>query len=160
MSPMSKMMHFRSPGTSGLLVLVVILGASCGGGDSAELTCERDGAVLEDGLRIIDLECGTGEVAAPGMSVTVRYEAALAEGEAISLGRGGNDPYTFRLGAGQVVPAWDMGLIGMAEGGVRRVESPPELAYGEAGLFPEVPPNASVTFEVELLELKTPPTDD
>lgn len=134
--------------------LLVSLGA-CGGNGVDEVVCERDGVTLEEELRVVDVECGSGQRAERGMSVTVRYEASLADGSPISTGPGdGEEPYTFRLGAGQVVPAWDQGVVGMAVGGIRRIEAPPELAYGEAGLYPDVPPNAAVDFEVELLELQ------
>lgn len=140
------------------LAAAVLLGA-CTGGADAEVTCAPERVVLDDGVAITDVRCGDGRVAERGMTATVRYEAELRDGVEISTGPGADDPYTFRLGAGQVVPAWDLGIVGMGVGGIRRIESPPELAYGEAGLAPDVPPNAAVTFEVELLDLREPPDE-
>ena len=134
---------------------VLVLGA-CTDGGNGEVTCANEGAVLEEGVAITDVRCGSSPVAEQGMTATVRYEAELSDGGEISTGADATERYTFRLGAGQVVSAWDVGLIGMGVGGIRRIDSPPELAYGEAGLFPDVPPNAPVTFEVELLELIEP----
>ncbi len=134
----------------------LFLGACTAGGDDG-VTCAREEVVLEDGLAVTDIRCGPGPVAERGMTATVDYEAELADGSEINTGAGDADEYTFRLGAGQVVAAWDIGLVGMSVGGTRRIEAPPEFAYGEAGLFPDVPPNAAVTFEVELLDLEEPP---
>ncbi len=131
--------------------LLVVLATGCGGAGSSGVTCEQEGVVLEEGLRIRDVRCGSGRVAERGMSATVNYELRLADGQVIT--QVADDPYTFRLGAGQVVPGWDEGLVGMAVGGTRQLVVPPELAYGEAGLYPDIPPNATVTFEVELLRL-------
>ena len=134
--------------------LLLTLPAGCDGAGSAGVTCEREGVVLDEGLRVRDLDCGSGPVAERGMSATVRYDLRLADGEAVT--RVPDDPYTFRLGADQVVPGLDTGLVGMAVGGTRQLVVPPELAYGDAGLYPDIPPDATVTFEVELLELRDP----
>ena len=139
----------------GALCAGLLLLGACGGNGDDQVVCARDGVTLEEGLRVVDVECGSGARAERGMSATVLYEATLEDGEEISTGPGeAGGPYTFRVGAGQVVLAWDQGILGMAVGGVRRLEAPPELAYGEAGLFPDVPPNSAVNFEVELLELR------
>ncbi|MDQ4142465.1 MAG: FKBP-type peptidyl-prolyl cis-trans isomerase [Actinomycetota bacterium] len=139
-----------------VLFALVLIAPACGGGANGELVCERDGLLLDEGMKITDRRCGSGMPAARGMTATVRYEATLPEGEPIRTGAGADETFTFRLGAGQVVPAWDVGLLGMGVGGIRELHAPSELAYGEAGLFPDVLPNASVIFEVELLELSEP----
>ena len=92
----------------------LFLGACTAGGDDG-VTCAREKVLLEDGLAVTDLRCGPGPVAERGMTATVDYEAELADGGDIDTGAGDADEYTFRLGAGQVVSAWDIGL------GVQRV---------------------------------------
>ena len=134
---------------------VALCATGCAGATGDDVTCARDGVVLEEGLRLRDLACGSGTVAESGMTLTVRFETRLDDGTPVSPPEG-EGRYTFRLGAGQVVAGWDEGLRGMAAGGTRELVVPPELAYGEAGLFPDVPPGATVTFEIELLEARDP----
>ena len=132
--------------------LLAASAAGCGGAGSAGVTCEEAGVVLDEGLRIRDLRCGSGLVAERGLSATVSYDLRVAGGEEVAAVP--NRPYTFRVGEGQVVQGMDAGLVGMAVGGRRQLVVPPDLAYGEAGLYPDIPPGATVTFEVELLEVR------
>ena len=111
--------------------------------------------ILKEGTRIKDVECGDGLVAERGMSATVSYTAAVGTDPASdAFDQSEPDGLTFRLGSGQVVQGWDEGLVGMRVGGTRALVVPSELAYGEAGLAPHVPPNSPVAYEVELLELE------
>lgn len=147
----------RMSGKRALLVLLatVFVAVGCDASSGDDIECARDSVALEEGLRVRDLVCGSGTVADPGMTLTVLYETRLEDGTSISQPRA-NGRYSFRLGAGQVVAGWDEGLPGMAVGGTRELIVPPELAYGSAGLYPDIPPGATVTFEVELLEAKDP----
>jgi FKBP-type peptidyl-prolyl cis-trans isomerase FkpA len=104
-----------------------------------------------------DLVVGTGAQAAAGKNLTVNYtgwlyDASQTDGKGqqfdSSVGRG---PFPFTLGAGQVIPGWDRGIVGMKVGGKRRLIIPPELAYGAAGSPPAIPGNATLVFDVELL---------
>ncbi len=110
----------------------------------------------ETGLGIIDIETGTGETPETGKLVAVHYTGWLSDGTKFdsSLDRG--TPFEFPLGLGQVIPGWDEGLATMKVGGIRRLIIPPELAYGEAGR-PGIPPNAELTFDIQLLEIKDVP---
>ena len=110
----------------------------------------------DTGLGIIDIETGTGETPETGKLVSVHYTGWLSDGTKFdsSLDRG--TPFEFPLGEGRVIPGWDEGLATMKVGGIRRLIIPPELAYGEAGR-PGIPPNAELTFDVELLEIKEVP---
>ena len=97
-----------------------------------------------------DTVVGTGAEALPGMLLTVHYVGFLTDGRVFdsSVERG---PFQFVLGAGQVIPGWEQGLLGMKVGGRRSIVIPPELGYGAAGIGP-IPGNATLLFEVELLE--------
>jgi peptidylprolyl isomerase len=112
----------------------------------------------DSGLGIIDIEEGAGEAPAGGQIVVVNYTGWLSEDGSkfdSSLDEG-RTPIEFALGAGQVIAGWDEGLSTMNVGGKRRLIIPAELAYGEDGR-PGIPPNAELTFDVELLGIKEAP---
>lgn len=112
----------------------------------------------DSGLGIIDIETGTGETPVAGQTLVVHYTGWVSEDGTkfdSSLDRG--TPFEFPLGAGQVIAGWDEGLATMKVGGKRRLIIPAELAYGEQGRPPTIPPNAELTFDVELVEIKEGP---
>lgn len=102
-------------------------------------------------LKIEDLEEGQGAVAQPGQTVSVHYTGRLTDGSKFdsSLDRG--QPFSFKLGSGQVIQGWDRGVAGMKVGGRRKLTIPPDLAYGDRGFPPVIPPQSTLVFEVELL---------
>jgi len=113
--------------------------------------------VTATGLKFIDTTVGTGETPTPGQTLVVNYTGWLSDGGTkfdSSLDRG--TPFEFVLGAGGVIAGWEEGLASMKVGGKRRLLIPPELAYGEAGRG-SIPPNAQLTFDVELVEVKDTP---
>lgn len=104
-------------------------------------------------LVITDIIVGSGAEAAPGSTVTVNYTGALPDGTVFdsSIGRG---PFTFGLGAGQVIRGWDEGVAGMKVGGKRRLVIPANMAYGDQAVGGVIPANATLLFEVELLSVQ------
>jgi peptidylprolyl isomerase len=113
---------------------------------------EADYTVVDNGLKIADLVVGSGEVVTSGQHLVVDYTGWIVEGPKFDSSVDRGQPFDFDLGAGQVIPGWDQGLIGMQVGGKRQLVIPPELAYGEAGAGGVIPPNATLIFEVEVLE--------
>jgi FKBP-type peptidyl-prolyl cis-trans isomerase len=105
-------------------------------------------------LIIEDLVVGNGATAQAGQSVVVHYTGWLTSGQKFDSSVDRNDPFDFRLGAGQVIPGWDQGVAGMQVGGKRKLTIPPNLAYGSRGAGGVIPPNATLVFEVELLAVR------
>jgi peptidylprolyl isomerase len=103
------------------------------------------------GLKYVDLEVGTGEEVKKGMRVLIDYEAWLEDGTKFDSSYDRREPYSFKIGDGQVIQGWDEGVIGMKVGGKRKLVVPPSLAYGEAGAPPRIPANATLTYEVKAL---------
>ena len=138
--------------TLALLLLAVCSLAAC---DSSPSAPSDGGDVI-----VIDLRVGTGAPAGVQQTLMVGYtgwlfdDNALENKGAIFDSRPTSQPFTFMLGVGQVIAGWDQGLVGMREGGLRRLTIPPELAYGEQGVPPTIPPNATLLFEVDLVDLQ------
>jgi FKBP-type peptidyl-prolyl cis-trans isomerase len=105
------------------------------------------------GLEYDDIKKGAGDAATRGDVVVVHYTGWLNDGKQFDSSKGG-EPFSFKLGAGEVIKGWDEGVAGMMVGGKRKLWIPPELGYGRRGALPEIPPNAELVFEVELLEIK------
>jgi FKBP-type peptidyl-prolyl cis-trans isomerase FkpA len=110
---------------------------------------------LDSGLHIEDVEEGTGEEAEPGRVVVVHYTGWLPDGTQFDTSRQPDrGPFDFALGAGHVIDGWDEGVQGMRVGGRRRLVIPPNLAYGTSGAGGVIPPNATLVFDVQLLEVR------
>ena len=102
-------------------------------------------------LKIEDVKVGTGAVAKAGTAVTVHYTGWLTDGTKFDSSVDSGQPFTFNLGAGEVIPGWDQGVAGMKVGGIRKLTIPPDLAYGDAGAGGVIPAGATLVFRVELL---------
>ena len=109
---------------------------------------------LPDGLEYTDEVVGTGAEAQSGQTITVHYTGTLTNGKKFDSSRDRNQPFSFQLGAGQVIKGWDEGFEGMKVGGKRKLTIPPNLGYGAQGAGGVIPPNATLIFDVELLEVK------
>jgi len=103
------------------------------------------------GLTIEDTVIGEGAAAASGRDVIVHYSGWLADGTQFDSSNEKQDPFQFTLGRKEVMAGWEEGLRGMKVGGTRKLTVPPQLAYGEDGAGDTIPPNATLTFEVQLL---------
>lgn len=112
---------------------------------------------MADGLKYTDTTVGSGAEATPGHKVTVNYTGWLDEngkkGKKFDSSLDRNEPFTFALGAHQVIRGWDEGVAGMKVGGKRTLTIPPELGYGARGAGGVIPPNATLIFDVELLKV-------
>jgi FKBP-type peptidyl-prolyl cis-trans isomerase FkpA len=112
-------------------------------------------------LQITDGKVGTGAAATSGREVIVHYtgwlydpKAADKHGKKFDSSHDYGEPFSFTLGAGRVIRGWDQGVAGMKVGGTRTLVIPSELAYGARGAGRDIPPNATLVFDVELLEVR------
>ncbi len=106
------------------------------------------------GLTIEELLLGSGAAAAAGQKVSVHYTGWLTNGTKFDSSKDRGDPFVFPLGRGHVIKGWDEGVAGMKVGGKRKLTIPSALGYGARGAGGVIPPNATLVFEVELLEVK------
>lgn len=110
--------------------------------------------VLIMDLVITDLQQGTGKEAVKGKEITVHYTGMLEDGTVFDSSVTRKQPLTFTLGVGMVITGWDQGFDGMKEGGKRKLTIPPHMAYGSRGAGGVIPPNATLIFDVELLQVE------
>jgi FKBP-type peptidyl-prolyl cis-trans isomerase len=106
------------------------------------------------GLEYWDIKKGTGKVAEKGKKVSVHYTGWLTDGKEFDSSRDAGEPIQFDLGTGQVIKGWDEGIAGMKVGGKRQLRIPPALGYGSRGFGSSIPPNATLVFDVELMDVK------
>jgi FKBP-type peptidyl-prolyl cis-trans isomerase FkpA len=109
--------------------------------------------ITDTGLKCEELAEGEGELAEAGQTVSVHYTGWLTDGTKFDSSVDRNQPFDFPLGKGRVIRGWDEGVAGMRVGGRRRLTIPPQLGYGAAGAGGVIPANATLVFEVELLEI-------
>jgi FKBP-type peptidyl-prolyl cis-trans isomerase len=139
------LMTIKSLSAAALGLAVAFLLASCSGSALSE-------------LKINDIVVGAGGQAIKGATVTVHYTGWLYKngrrGKKFDSSLDASQPFSFKLGAGEVIEGWDRGIEGMRVGGKRELIIPSHLAYGETGAPPDIPPNATLSFEVQLLEVQ------
>lgn len=109
---------------------------------------------MSAGLGVEDVKVGEGAEAVAGKTVTVHYVGTLTNGRKFDSSRDRGKGFTFQLGAGKVIQGWDQGVAGMRIGGVRKLNIPPDMGYGDRGFPPVIPPGSTLLFEVELLSVQ------
>ena len=106
------------------------------------------------GLEYIEVQAGAGAQAEAGKTVSVHYTGKFQDGGVFDSSVSRGEPITFPLGQGRVIKGWDEGILLMKVGGKAQLISPPDLAYGERGAGGVIPPNATLVFDVELVDVK------
>lgn len=139
----------------GLSALAVAIGflALADGSVRAQEKKEEKVVTKPSGLKYVEEKEGAGKEAKVGDKVSVHYTGRLKNGKKFDSSRDRGQPFEFNLGAGMVIKGWDEGIQGMKVGGKRKLIIPPELGYGARGAGRVIPPNAELTFDVELLEV-------
>jgi peptidylprolyl isomerase len=122
-------------------------------GSQAQAPAQTGTEKTASGLSYTDLVKGSGAAPVSGKSVTVHYTGWLEDGKKFDSSLDHGQPFTFRIGAGEVIPGWDEGVMSMRVGGKRKLFIPAQLGYGAAGAPGAIPPNANLIFEVELLDV-------
>jgi len=125
--------------------------------NTLQLPMATDGMTAEElptELTITDLVVGTGAEATPGTRVAVHYVGTLPDGTVFDASANHGGPFSFNLGAGEVIAGWDQGVAGMKVGGKRRLVIPPSMAYGNRAVGDLIPANSTLFFEVELVNVQ------
>jgi FKBP-type peptidyl-prolyl cis-trans isomerase FkpA len=124
---------------------------------AAQEAPEAEEVTTRSGLKYQDLVVGDGSLAERGMTAMVNYTGWLTDGTKFDSSLDpGRQPLAFTIGRGMVIRGWEEGVQGMRVGGKRRLTIPPDLAYGERGFPGAIPPNSTLVFEVELLDVRQP----
>ncbi len=110
---------------------------------------------MQQEVRIEEIVAGEGKAAVKGALITAHYTGYLADGTRFESSHDKGRPFQCVIGTGRVIKGWDIGLMGMKEGGQRRLFVPAALAYGERAIGERIPANADLVFEIELIEVLT-----
>jgi FKBP-type peptidyl-prolyl cis-trans isomerase len=154
-------MPIRNAIATVLLISGLTAASACSSDEPAATQTGAEGMSNITSLQISDTKVGGGAEAKRGQEVSVHYtgwlydeKAANHHGKKFDSSRDRNDPFEFRLGAGMVIRGWDDGVAGMKVGGTRTLVIPPALGYGARGAGGDIPPNATLVFDVELLGVR------
>jgi peptidylprolyl isomerase len=125
-----------------------------GSPEAPNQVADKDFSTTDSGLKYFELETGSGETPEPGQLVAVHYTGWLEDGTKFDSSLDWGQPFIFPVGEQMVIPGWDEGVATMKVGEKRQLVIPPELAYGEEGIGGVIPPNATLIFEVELIDIQ------
>lgn len=123
------------------------------GSQSQDIVQTTTQTMPQEEVTIEEITEGTGDAVESGDTVVMHYRGTLEDGTQFDSSYDRGEPFTTQIGVGQVIQGWDQGVPGMKVGGKRKLTIPSSLAYGESGVPPTIPPNATLIFEVELLEI-------
>jgi FKBP-type peptidyl-prolyl cis-trans isomerase FkpA len=135
-----------------LMLISTILGRAAGD-TSGPTKVNGKPTSTPSGLEYWDIVVGSGDMALAGKMVKVHYTGWLTNGKKFDSSVDRGKPFTFTLGGGRVIKGWDEGVAGMKVGGKRQLRVPPSLGYGARGSGGVIPPNATLIFDVELLDV-------
>ena len=143
---------------TGIVVVLVVILAGCQPKEPASegpppIDMNIGTITTASGLQYQDIVVGSSGEAIPDITISVHYTGWLTDGTKFDSSVDRDKPFVLTLGQTRVIQGWQEGLLGMKEGGKRRLIIPPELGYGENGFPPDIPPNATLIFDIELLEV-------
>ncbi|MBD2205849.1 FKBP-type peptidyl-prolyl cis-trans isomerase [Calothrix sp. FACHB-1219] len=121
---------------------------------ASNIMSDANTVTTDSGLQYAEIEEGTGAIPKAGQTVVVHYTGTLTDGKKFDSSVDRGQPFSFKLGVGQVIKGWDEGLSTMKVGGKRKLIIPPDLGYGARGAGGVIPPNATLVFDVELLGIQ------
>jgi len=138
------------------VVMALVTGSAYGAGEQVKPAGKAASKTIKtaSGLKYTDVKVGTGASPVKGKQVKVHYTGTLENGKKFDSSYDRREPIVFVFGVGQVIPGWDEGLAGMKVGGKRKLIIPSKLGYGVAGSPPDIPPNATLLFDVELIDVQ------
>ena len=139
---------------SSLILVYYVMANPAGTNISSTVTTPTPTVVDSEKFSMTTLKEGTGEGAKTGQTVTVHYSGTLTDGKKFDSSYDRNQPFSFKLGAGEVIQGWDLGVLGMKVGEKRKLTIPASLGYGASGAGGVIPPNATLLFEVEMVSIK------
>jgi FKBP-type peptidyl-prolyl cis-trans isomerase len=143
-----------------LIAAIILVGAVFGytlyqKEPTALAACKEDKKKDDKKMKLVieDTHVGEGDVAAKKDTLKMHYTGKLENGKVFDSSHNRGEPLKFKLGVGQVIEGWDEGIAGMKVGGKRTLTIPPHMAYGERGAGGSIPPNATLIFDIELVEI-------
>jgi len=149
---------YAPPAPKGQAVVTAGSPSPVAGADDFNAGAGKTPVTLPDGLQYIDLVIGAGQMPQKCSNLTMHYTGWLSTGSKFDSSRDRNQPFTFEIGAGQVIKGWDEGIQSMRTGGKRKLTLPPALGYGSSAQGSTIPANSTLVFVVELISVQPGPS--